>query len=238
MNILSRRVEVERVLAIAQGQASDVEKRGAVWMALDAAAAEGGKEMTFLAAAAVLLAGGTLELTPAVLAGIPSMGALSFTVHQGTITVTTEQGIGPDLLQSILQAAGARAGEAVRVDAPQPELEGDTFPAAAPEEPPHLALVRFCNAVRLLLQRRYHGEMQARGHGFMVAVFGELLSMAIGIELANCQDPEQTLAKRCEQLTDEMSGRIAHYQHVSEQQQAATETEPGASTPPNPTRLM
>lgn len=113
----------------------------------------------------------------------------------------------------------------------------EEFPPAAPDEPMGFALMRICDAVRLLLQRHYDGEIRGRGVVFLQGVFGELLSMAIGIELANCQEPEALLVHRLEQITEQLSLRIHHYQVASEVKNAANQAEPGEPSPSPLSRL-
>lgn len=110
------------------------------------------------------------------------------------------------------------------------------YPPADPGEADDLAIARLCDAVRLFLQTRYEAEIRARGHVFLVAMFGEFLSMAMA---AHTQDVDEgaDLDHMIGALGATLGRRITSYR-AGLRAPRTTTADTGQLLPPIPSRLM
>lgn len=228
MNLFERRQQLERLFQALQEAPTEGAKRRAIFEALEVARAEGAQEMTLIATAATIAAGGSFTTPGAVFAELPAEGGLEIVLRPdtGALTVTLRAAFSP-VQQLLIRLTNGRP---VYTD-PVPAAEAPAdYPPANLDESDDLARVRICEAVKRLTQRHYRGEFESRGFAWVSTVFGELLAMALGIERAHLVDPP--LADTwLDDFTRELLPRVERYQRVTETLRAATDAaRPGDST--------
>lgn len=113
----------------------------------------------------------------------------------------------------------------------------EPYPPANLAEPEPDALVRLCDTIRLFLWRRYGGEIRERGLVFLAAIFGEMLSMALAVQLANCQDPADVEAQIAN-LAEQVRKKVRTYERAAQRSLREATDQPGPSLPSIPSRLM
>lgn len=209
MRMLERRHEIERLLQMARGPELDATKRQVLWEALDAARADGTREMVLIATAAVLAAGGSFTMAPEVFARLPLGGGLEIISRPdtGDFSVRIAEQFAP-LLQLL-------AGGGILTTFEAAAAPTEAYPPANVDESDDVARVRICEAVKLLTQRHYRGEFERRGFTFVSTVFGELVAMALGIERAHETDPKP-MAQWLEDFGKDLAPQVEHYQAITE----------------------
>lgn len=228
MNLFEQRQLVERVLAVARGSTPERDKRAAINAILNEHRGLGAREMTLIAVAGALAAGGRFTTPASVFAALPPGGGLDIThdATTGAVTVEVKEQFAP-LLQ-FLAGGGDGPFVASSVTVPDPP----DYPPANLEESADRARVRICEAVKLLVNRYYRGEFEVRGYAFMSTVFGELLAMALGIERAHQVEPPASMVEWLEEFARELAPQVERYQHATEELQRV------AGDPPSHARLM
>lgn len=224
--ILGRRVTLERIITLVRSGRPEPEIRADLHRELERQRREAAQEMAYIAGAlAAVIGDGPVDLPPDVLAALPADAGLQFEMRSDGHIVVTPVQISADIRQIVL---AANALLTVPEDAA-------VAPAAANlEESEAEARVRICNAVRLLIRRHYDAECRARGALFVESVFGELLAMAFGIELAETSEPEP-IKERVQQFAERLVPRVLHYLLVASAERdrrQSSETEPGEPSAP------
>lgn len=235
MNIVSRRATLERVLSLARSQQPELDIRRELWELLDEERRAASREMWMLAAGAAVLMGGSFTLTPAVLSQLTERAALRVQEDGAAGTVTLEWTPDASLAQFLLSTLERHT---------PPDGTAPTFPPANLAEPDDVARVRVCEAFRRLVATHYDTELQQRGHAWMVSVVGELVAMAVGIELAAYNEraaatgePTLSVSTRAGRLREHLEPRILHYQMAAESRASnGNGDDPGPAVPS--TRVM